>query len=97
MKSVTVFFQRRRAVFVAETLTHDAVGLTPAEACRRCAAAHLGVAERWVDVRPAGVASMLARVRAPFDPRKRALWILGLGALFFAGLFAWLYFTGGKP
>ena len=73
-RSVTVFVQRERGVFMARTHAADAIHLDSATvAARRCAATHFAVDESEIEIIPDTEHVLIAVVK---EPSKAIAWVL---------------------
>lgn len=82
-RSVTIFVNRERGVFMARSHAADAIHLESASlAARRCAAAHFDVPESEIELLPNGDHAMIGLVKGPSKAIAWVLlsWVLGIAA-----------------
>lgn len=93
-RSVSVFVNRSRGVFVARTHAADAIHLDSATvAARRCAAAHFGVEESEIEILPNSEHVLIAVVK---EPSKAIAWlVLGWGFGVAAAIVGVVLIVGG--
>lgn len=92
MKAATIFTRALGGQQHAFTMRAEAMHPSDSDAAARaCAARHFGVPPSWITLERDSANVVIAYWEQPTDPRKRALWIFGLGALFCTALALALY------